>query len=156
MDNFFQEEFDNPSSAILSTQKRESVPRKKIWAYIANSGLGELNPHDHRETSTTIIQVYSGYVHGASGHICEMVGGKPMHYFLSGMAGTTRQSAFTYNYWDCAYRGLIAIVLTAKVLGNTAVVEKGYKYIEHFENVTGDIGSGDAEKLMKSIKRKNA
>jgi hypothetical protein len=32
---FFQEEFDNPTSAIESTQKRPMVPRKKIRAYLA-------------------------------------------------------------------------------------------------------------------------
>ena len=115
-----------------------------------------MNPHDAREVSRTISQTYSGYVHGASGHILEMVGGNPLQYHLSGMAGTPRQSEFTYNYWDYAYRGLITLVLTAKVLGNAEIVDKGYKFIEHFEKITGDTGSGDAEKLMKNVKRKNA
>ena len=153
LENFFQEEFDNPDNAILSTQKRETIPRKKIRAVIANSGQNGLNPHDSRELSRTISQVYSGYVHGASCHICEMIGGEPLRYHLSGMPGTYRQSEFIYNYWDYAYRGLITTVLAAKALGDGEIVDKAYKFIEHFENVTGDTGSGDAEKLMKRIKK---
>jgi len=79
---------------------------------------------------------------------------KTRRYFLSGIAGTPRQSEFTYNYWDYAYRGLISLILTAKVLGNAEIMEKGYKYLEYFETVTGDTGSGDAEKLMKKMKQK--
>jgi len=156
LEQFFQEEFDNPDNAVLSTQKREPIRRKKIWAVIANSGQSGLNPHDHREVSRTISQAYSGYVHGASCHICEMIGGDPLHYFLSGMAGTPRQAEFAYNYWDYVYRGLISVVLAAKALGDATVVEKGYKFIDHFEAATGDTGSGDPEKLMKKVKRKNA
>ena len=152
LEHFFQEEFDT----ILSTKKQESITRKKIRAVIADAGKGGLNPHDAREVSRTISQAYSGYVHGASGHILEMVGGNPLRYFLSGMAGTHRQKEFTYNYWDYAYRGLISLVLAAKVLGNANIVDNGYNFIKHFEKVTGDTGSGDAEKLMNKVKRKNA
>lgn len=59
LENFFQEEFDNPDNAILSTQKRETIPRKKIRAVIANSVLNALNPHDSQELSRTISQAYS-------------------------------------------------------------------------------------------------
>jgi hypothetical protein len=154
LEHFFQEEFDNPDNAILSTQKRETIPRKKIRAVIANSVLNALNPHDSQELSRTISQAYSGYVHGASCHICEMVDGKQLKYHLSGMPGTYRQNEFSYNYWDYAYRGLITVVLVAKVLGDEAIIERAYKYIDHFESVTGDTGRGDVEKLMKRIKKK--
>ncbi len=154
LEHFFQEEFDNPDNAILSTQKRETIPRKKIRAIIANSGVNGLNPHDSQELSRTISQANSGYVHGASCHICEMIGGKPLKYHLSGMPGTYRQSEFIYSYWDYAYRGLIVTVLAVKALGDLNIVDRSYKYIDHFENVTGDTGSGNAEKLMKQIKKK--
>jgi hypothetical protein len=154
LEHFFQEEFDNPDNAILSTQKRDLIPRKKIRAIIATSEKSGLNPHDSQELSRTISQAYSGYVHGASGHICEMIEGQPLKYQLSGMPGTYRQSEFIYNYWDYAYRGLITTVLAAKALGNGDIVEKVKAYIAHFEKVTGDTGSGDPENLMKRIKRK--
>ena len=154
LEHFFQEEFDNPDNAILSSQKRDLIPRRKIRAVIANSGKSGLNPHDAQELSRTISQAYSGYVHGVSCHICEMIEGKPLKYHLSGMPNTYRQSEFVYNYWDYAYRGLITTVLAAKALGDGDMVEKVKAYIGHFEKVTGDTGSGDAEKLMKRIKRK--
>lgn len=154
LEQFFQEEFDNPGNAILSTQKREYIPRSKIRNIIANANKNGLNPYDARELSRTISKAYSGYVHGASGHILEMVGDSPLRYFLSGMAGTPRQSEFTYNYWDYAYRGLISVVFTAKVLGVAGIVDKGYEFIAYFEKVTGDTGSGDVEKLMKKVKQK--
>jgi len=156
LEYFFQEEFDNPGNAFLSTQKRDSIPRKKIWSFIANSGQSGLNPHDQRELSRTISQAYSGYVHGASCHICDMIGGDPLRYFLSGMAGTSRQAEFAFNYWDYAYRGLISMMLAAKALGDAKIVNLGYKFIDHFETTTGDSGSGDPEKLMRKVKRKNA
>ena len=83
-----------------------------------------------------------------------MIGGNPLHYFLTGMAGTFRQAEFAYNYWDYAYRGLISMVIAAKALGQAEIVDQTYKYIKHFETTTGDTGSGDPEKLMKSIKGK--
>jgi len=155
LEYFFQEEFDNPDNAILSKQKRPTIPRKKIRAIIASSNSNGLNPHDGQELSRTISQAYSGYVHGASCHICEMIGEKPLKYFLSGMPSTYRQNEFTYNYWDYAYRGLLATVLVAKSLGNKDIVETTYRFIEYFEKITEDTGSGDAEKLMKKTKRNN-
>lgn len=153
---FFQEEFDNPDNAILSTQKRETIPRRKIRAAIAEFGKSGLNPHDSCEVSRTISQAYSGYVHGASGHICEMVGGEPLRYFLSGMPNTPRQTEFTYNYWDYSYRGLCSVVFAAKALGSAAVVKAAYDFIDHFESVTGDTGTGDPEKFIKKVKRRNS
>jgi len=154
LDDFFQEEFDVPNNAILSTQKRKTIPRKKIHAIIANFGNGGLNPHDGKELLRTISQTYSGYIHGASCHICEMIEGGSFKYYLSGMPGTYRQSEFEYNYWDYAYRGLITTVMAAKALGDGNIVDRCYKFIDHFEDVTGDTGSGDAEKMMNKVKRK--
>lgn len=66
------------------------------------------------------------------------------------------QADFVYNYWDYAYRGLTLIAFVAKSLGDAAVVEEGVKFIRYFEKTTGDTGSGDPEKFMKKVKRKNA
>ena len=38
LESFYEEEFDNPESALDSTQKRWSIPRDKVRAYIANKG----------------------------------------------------------------------------------------------------------------------
>ena len=154
LEDFYQEEFDNPNNPILSTQKRPNIRRSNIRSIIANSGLCGLNPHDSQELSRTLSQTYSGYVHGASIHITEMIGGKPLKYALTGMAGTYRQTEFTYNYWDYAYRGIDATMLVATALGAKDVYEKGVKFRDYFESETGDTGQGDPEKLMKKIKAK--
>jgi hypothetical protein len=156
LEQFFQEEFDTPNNAILSTQKRALLPRKKICGYIANDGKNGLNQSDSVELSRTLSQAYSGYVHGASIHILEMLCGTPPKYALSGMTGTYRQSEFEYNFWDYVYRGLMSITLLAKKFGDSELVDKCYKFIEYFEKITGDSGSGDPAKLMKEIKRKGA
>ncbi|EPB9466107.1 hypothetical protein [Vibrio sp. YT-17] len=156
LDSFFQEEFDNPNNAILSTQKRPTIPRKKIRGAIAEAGMGGLNQNDAVEVSRTLSQAYSGYVHGASEHILEMVGGNPLRYHLSGMAGTMRQDEFASDYWNYSYRGLISVVMAAKVLGSATLVDECYNFLAYFEERTGESGKGDAEQLMAQAKRKNA
>ncbi len=42
------------------------------------------------------------------------------------------KNEFSYNYWDYAYRGLITVVLVAKVLGDEVIIERAYKYIDSF------------------------
>ena len=153
---FFQEEFDKSGNAFLSGQKRPTIPRKKIRAIISKFSSEWLNQHDSQELSRTISQAYSGYVHGASCHICEMVGGKPLKYYLSGMKGTYRQIEFANNYWDYAYRGLLSNIYVAKALGNTQIIERTYKFIDYFEKATGETGSGDTDKLLRKMKQKKA
>ncbi len=79
--NFFQEEFDKPENPFLSSQKRDTVSRKSIRSAIANSGVDGLNPNDSAELSRTIGQSFGGYVHPASGHICETMKGTPTDVF---------------------------------------------------------------------------
>ena len=151
----FQEEFDIPDNPMLSTQKRATIPRKKIQAVIAKNGQGGLNPSDTSTLFHTLGKTYSGYVHGANTHICEMIGNNPPTYFLSGMAGTLRQTEFIRDYWNYSYRGLINTVLAAKALGEAQVVDDVYAFIDYFEKCTSQSGTGDAEKLMKEIKAKD-
>lgn len=155
LEYFYQEEFDNPNNPILSTQNRPNIPRKRIRSIIANSGLGGLNPHDSQVLSRTLSQTYSGYVHGSSIHIIEMIGGKSLKYALNGMAGTYRQNEFIYNYWDYAYRGILSIMFVATALGSQEIYDKGHKFRDYFELQTGDTGQGDPEKLMKKVKAKS-
>ncbi|MFT6735612.1 MAG: hypothetical protein ACJAS9_003823 [Polaribacter sp.] len=152
LEYFYQEEFDNPDNAFLSTQNRPTIPRKKIHAAIANIGKKTLNPSDNQKNHRTISQAYSGYVHGSSEHLIEMVGGNPLRYFLRGMAGTKRQQEFAYNYWDYAYRGILAVMITSKALGFGELYEQCLKFRKDFEKQTGDTGSGDPVKQMRKMK----
>lgn len=156
LEYFFQEEFDNENNAILSSQNRPTVPRRKIWAEISNAGLAGLNPSDHLEVLRTISQAYSGYVHGASCHIIEMIVDPDLKYWLSGMPNTYRQREFLYNFWDYSYRGIVCTNFAAKALGSASVDESTKQYLDYFEKATGDTGKGDPEALMKKAKKKNA
>ena len=69
---FYQEEFDDPESAIRSTQKRPMIPRKKIRAFVSNNRGAGNNRSSTLEVGRTISKVYSGYVHGASPHLMEL------------------------------------------------------------------------------------
>lgn len=149
---FYQEEFDVPDNAFLSTQNRPSIPRKKIHAVIANNGKEILNSSDNQQNLRTISQAYSGYVHGSSVHLIEMVGGNPLRYFLKGMPGTERQQEFAYNYWDYAYRGILAVMCTTKALGFGELYEQCLAFRKDFEAKTGDTGSGDPVKQMSKMK----
>ncbi len=88
-----QEEFDS-ESPLLSTQRRDRVPRCQIQAALARAEVSELNPGDSQELSRTITNANSGYVHGTSEHILDMYGGNPPQYYLSSMLGSRRQETF--------------------------------------------------------------
>ena len=53
LEDFFQEEFDNPPDSLLSTQSRRIVPRKKIQAYPARVEAISDNPSQDQEISRT-------------------------------------------------------------------------------------------------------
>ena len=152
LEYFYQEEFDNPENAFLSTQNRPTIPRKRIHAAISNHGKQSLNPSDNQKNYRTLSQAYSGYVHGSSEHLIEMVGGKPLRYFLRGMAGTPRQQEFKDNYWDYAYRGILTIMISAQALGLGNLYEECLSFRKSFEEKTGKTGSGDPVKQMQKMK----
>jgi hypothetical protein len=111
-----------------------------------------LNPSDNQKNQRTISQVYSGYVHGSSVHLIEMVGGNPLRYYLKGLAGTMRQQEFAYNYWDYAYRGILAVMNTTKAIGFGELYEQCLKFRNNFEKHTSETGSGDPVKQMHKMK----
>lgn len=158
LDSFYQEEFDNPNNAVLSTQNRPTVGRNKVRSYIAKETSDSLNSHDQRELSRTLSQAYSGYVHGASNHILEMMSGLPesLKYNLRGMPQTKRQSEFFENYWDYSYRGIVVTICVENAFNISNVANECYQFIEQFQKVTQRSGQGYAEKEMKRVKRKHA
>lgn len=154
LDSFYQEEFDKPDNATESTQKRPTVPRKKIQAAISNMPESELNPSDHKEVLRTISQAYSGYVHGASCHIMEMYGGNTPHYHISGMLGTPRVVASIKDAWNYFYRGLLSVMFVAKAFKENDLLKELYIFRDYVENKSGKTERDKPEKKMKEIKRK--
>lgn len=155
LNSFFQEELDNPRNAFLLTQKRPTVSRKKIHATISNFNKETLNLSDSKENMRTLSQIYSGYVHGSSVHIIEMVDINSKKYLLRGMLGTSIHNDFIYNYWDYVYRAIISTMLISKVLGFEQLYIECSKFRKDFEEKTERCGTGDAEVQLKKMKAKH-
>lgn len=153
LEEFFQEEFDDPESAFRSTQKRDRLSRRDIHAALVKFGKENLNPSDAQQNHRTMSQAYSGYVHGSSVHIIEMVGGEKREYFLRGMKGTPRQQALGQDLWNYAYRGIEALLVAAKTAGIEPLVSECYEFRDYFENMTKRTGQGDAKDLVRKMKK---
>ena len=132
---FYEEEFDNPDSALDSTQKRSAVPRDKIRAYVANIGAslaaqdagddpvrteGSVDPEGLLadpsggvKNARTLSKLYSGFLHGASPQIMNLYGGTPPRFQVSGMLGTPHENDHREDLWNQFYRGLICFSLVA-------------------------------------------
>lgn len=140
LEAFYEEEFDDPENPLDSTQKRPSIPRQKIRAYISNIGAklaaqdaekdqantenqkdeeGLLaNPSAGIEAARTLSKLYSGYLHGASPQIMDMYAGTPPKFNVSGMLRTPREETHREDLWSQFYRGVTAFGLVASVLGD--------------------------------------
>jgi len=153
LESFYQEEFDLPDNPLLSEQKRPTIPRKKIHAAIAQIPENELNPSDSQQLYRTLSQAYSGYVHGASGHIMEMYGGNPPRYHLAGMNGTSRITEVTDNYWDYFYRGLLSLMMVAASFGDQDLLNNLNEFRAHIEEKSGKRDWEHPEKMIRNIKQ---
>jgi hypothetical protein len=77
---FYEEEFDDPESAIRSTQKRPMIPRKKIRAFVSKDRGGRYDQSSTIEVGRTVSKLYSGFVHGASPQLMELYFGNPRDF----------------------------------------------------------------------------
>lgn len=137
LEAFFQEEFDPTMDPVDSPQKRPMIRRKKIRAYISKFPGSAEDPHFQSELSRTIHSAYSGYVHGASPHIMEMVGGTPPLFHISGMLGTPRMFHHTQDLCFYFYRALNSFAIVARVFGNETLYQRLVPVIDHFSEATG-------------------
>jgi hypothetical protein len=135
---FFQEEFDNPTSAIESTQKRPMVGRQKIRAYLARIEGAGLDPSRGAEVMRTVDKMYSGFVHGASPHIVEMYYGDAPHFHVRGMLGTTRANEHREDLWNYFYGSIGSFVFSAKAFGDEALCQSVLGYMRSFARANGE------------------
>jgi len=115
---FYEEEFDNPQSAIDSTQRRLMVPRRKIQAYLARADTGIGNPSYNQEVARTLHKAFSGFVHAASPQIMDMYGGNPPYFHVHGMLGTPRMAEYEHDIWNYFDRGIATFAAAATGLGD--------------------------------------
>jgi hypothetical protein len=133
---FWQEEFDQPT-ALESTQKRPSIPRKKINAWIARHPFSGIDESTGVALTNTIHKTYSGYVHGAAPHIMDLYGGTPPRFHMKGMLGTPRHEEHADDLLNYYYRAIAAFGLAAKAFGDEALFAKIYAYSRDFASRTG-------------------
>ena len=154
--SFYQEEFDLPDNPLLSEQKRPTISRRKIHAAIANIPESETNPSDTKEIHRPLSQTYSGYVHGASGHIMEMYGGDPPRYYLAGMTDTPRIASCTENIFHYFHRGLMSVMFVTGSFGEQKLLQDLYAFRDYFEKKSGRTEWEHPEKMIKKLKDKKA
>ena len=144
---FYEEEYDNPDSALNSTQKRPMIPRQRIRAYLASIEAEGLNPSSVVDVMRSVSKVYSGFVHGASPHIMDMYGGTPPRFHLRGMLGTARADDHRKDLWNSFYRSIGSFVFAAKAFGDQAFTESVLKYMRSFARAAGELYAHPQEKL---------
>jgi hypothetical protein len=139
LDVFYEEEFDVPENPTASTQKRPSIPRKKIRAFIArkDAEIGVSNPSRGVELMRSLSKTYSGFVHGASPQIMNMYGGFPPRFHISGMLGTPHEQEHRDDLWNYFYRGLISFNEVASVFEDLHLAESIDRYSIAFANAAG-------------------
>lgn len=134
---FWDEEYDNPDSALESSQKRPMIARKRIRAYLARMKAEGTNPSSSTEVMRTVSKVYSGFVHGASPHIMDMYGGNPPRFHVRGMLGTAREQDHREDLWNSFYRSIGSFVFAAKAFGDQALVESILAHMRRFAHAAG-------------------
>lgn len=124
LESFYQEELDRPDSPIDSSQRRPSIPRQKIRAYIAAKEAPVNEPSRGARLTRTLSKAYSGFVHGASPQIMNMYGGPSIGFQIRGQVGTAHQQDHERDLWNYFYRGLISFAEVACAFGNREQHEK--------------------------------
>lgn len=120
LSEFFQEEFEDPTEPVKTSQDRDRVSRKKIRAAISgDDGIDD--------PSTAITQMFyralSGYVHGAYIHIMELHSNEtPGRYLMRGSPGKITEAVeFVPNY---VYRAILAVECIIKVGGRADLLPR--------------------------------
>jgi hypothetical protein len=105
LDEFFQEEFENPSDPVGTSQDRDRVPRPKIRGAIHREWD---DPSTAQAISTALYRLFSGYVHGAYVHIMELHhADAPGHYHVR---GSSAHLADAIEYFpNFIYQAILAV-----------------------------------------------
>lgn len=154
LEDFFQEELDEPRQPLKSAQKRVNVPVRKIHSTFGKLAGNELNPSDAKELLRTTHQAFSGYVHGAYPHIMEMYGGNPPSFHMSGMLGTPRIQEWRKQILGYVYRTVMISVFVARKLGLPDMELKSKELLEKFEQEMSCKPSMTADEMLRKIKKK--
>tara|TARA_B110000093_G_C12877173_1_gene370294 strand:+ start:207 stop:965 length:759 start_codon:yes stop_codon:yes gene_type:complete len=139
LDAFYEEEFNNQSSMVRSSQKRPMISRKKIRAYVNNFD-GVDDPSTGIEVSRTFHKAYSGYVHGASPQIMELYFGSPPRFDLQGSKSSPLFLDHVNDLFNYFYRAILAFGFSAKAFGDDGLFKKIHLYLDEFATCFGYSG----------------
>jgi hypothetical protein len=137
---FYEEEFDDPKSAIRSTQKRPMISRKKIRAFVSKDRGAGYDQSSTIEIGRTISKTYSGYVHGASPHLMELYFGNPPKYQLSGGIDSPFYEDHIEDLLNYYYRSILSFAFAAKAFGEEDLFAKIGDYSWKFAVASGREG----------------
>ena len=141
LDAFYAEEFD-ADTALASTQKRPTVSRAKIQAYIVRKEGPDLDPSTGLEIARTITKTYSGYVHAASPQIMDMYVGDPPRFHVEGLLSSHRHSEYRQDLWNYFYRSILSFGVAAEAFDYQALSAEIETLAVKFEEAAGKSYSG--------------
>jgi hypothetical protein len=151
--DFFQEEFEDVEDPLGSSQKRETVPRRKIFAALAQLGSQHVNPSDGQSAATIIHRTLSGYTHGAYPHIMELYGGNPPRVHMTGMPGTPQEEVWRQQLIGYIRRGIMISERVSSKLGLRETQDHLKTLLFEFEGKLDFVPELDADELLSRIKR---
>lgn len=134
---FYKEEFDNPDSAINSTQKRPMISRRKIRAFISKDRGTGYDQSSTIEVGRTVSKIYSGYVHGASPQLMELYYGDPPYFHLAGGIDSPFHQDHVDDLLNYYYRAILSFAFAAKAFGEEELFEKIRNYSGEFAIASG-------------------
>ncbi|MEA3554026.1 MAG: hypothetical protein U9R39_06475 [Campylobacterota bacterium] len=156
LDNFFQEEFDNPENAFLSTQKRGMVSRDKIRAYISQKSENPVNQSDTQKNYEIIDKFYSGFVHGTSVSILDMYSVNPSKYHLNGLSYEAPSVDLAKQYFeDRLYESILSLSFIALSFKEHDIFQNIQSLRFEFERQTSRDEYEDPNIGIKKMKVKN-
>jgi hypothetical protein len=112
---FFQEEFDHPDP-LQSTQRRNRVSRRDVRAYVARAYQApNFGVSDIVNVTETIDNAFSGYIHGAAGHIMDVFDG--VDFCVPVEQATPPIACLTDQLAQYLHRAIMSFEVSAKALG---------------------------------------
>ena len=161
-EEFFQEEFADPSKPVASQQKRQRVPRDQVLAGIARINGGALNPSDAKLIARLLHMGFSGYVHGAYPHTMELFEAKPDgrglpdvasgQYYMSGGMPGTRTAEMLGALASRAHNTAVVVCIVGKRLNDKTTEERLNPMMDALSKATrSDVGNLNA--AVKMVKQ---
>ena len=137
LNGFYQEEFDIPDSAIESSQKRPTVSRDKIVAYITKDRVSGDDQSRAIKLMKTINKTYSGYLHGASPQLMELYYGNPPIFHLFGSKDSPLFEDHSGDILNYFYRSILTFAISAKAFRNEQLFKIMWDFSVEFAKASG-------------------